>query len=357
MRLLYVASGHPLQEADDCLMWHRLGIDWTSTGYYALTNKPGDLPHIPRKQNCDLFCKLQEQDRWTNNDDMPETTCGKKNMAWTGQVVFNRFNFSREFIQENFDAVLVNFFAQTVRDNAAAFSGKKVMLKTYSMHPLRDENLIKEMRRSGLIVVRNSPKEHLRGKYGGHSAIIRGSVVKDEQEISGWTGELKKVCTFTSFMDVGHDEYQLRRNYYREIVSQVMPYESNLYGIGSTFVNHEDKVDILRKYRVNLVTGTPGSNNTYSFVEAWIMGQPIVVYGRDMWQSKTYEGDELIVHGETGFIGKTPTECAYYIKLLMEDENLARKIGQQGREAALKVYGRETLAEQWTQLFRTHGLI
>src|SRR5690606_1662238 len=164
------------------------------------------------------------------------------------------------------------------------------------------------------------------------------------------------VCTFTFYMDSGNSECCERRNLYYEICSLIKPYQTDLYGIGSRFISHEEKVKILQDYRVNLVTGTPGSNNTYSFVEAWIMGQPIVVFGRDMWQSKSGGGSELIVQGKTGFVCNTPEEGAKYIRLLMEDDDLAVEISRNAREAALKVYGRGTLAEQWKQLLSTHGL-
>jgi hypothetical protein len=356
MRLLYVASGHPLQEADDCLMWQKLGIDWFSTGYYSLTNKPGDLPYIEQDGNCQLLCQMINQHRWTYSSDKADTSCGKKNMLWTGQIPYNRWNFDQTFLS-NFDAVLFNYFVENYVENVGCLGKCKPFLKTYSMHQLKDERDIRAGIQAGLRVIRNSPKEHMRGKYGGHSAIIRGSVVKDEHEISGWVGDVKRVCTFASFLYGNNgEEYDTRAKIYTSIVKKC-GYPCDLLGIGSRFVSHEEKLQILRSHRVNLVTGTPNANNTYSMVEGWIMGQPLVVFGRQLWDSKSYEADELIKHGVTGFIGNTVDECAKYIKLLMEDDDLAQEVGRQGREAAIKVYGREVLAQQWKSLFEKEGLL
>ena len=66
MKLLYVAGGHPMQESDDLLMWDQLGIDWFSTGYYANSNKPGDLPLIEHKVNKRILYLFNKQKKREN---------------------------------------------------------------------------------------------------------------------------------------------------------------------------------------------------------------------------------------------------------------------------------------------------
>lgn len=354
MKLLYIASGHPLQEADDCLMWEKLGIDWFSTGYYAISDKPGDLPYIEVSRPMPMLLEFLQQQRTTHPTDISTSLCGRKNFIWTSQEVKNKILFTESFL-DRFDAIFFNFFVSNIIDNINVLKGRKVFLKTYSMHNPHDEPTIKMLRETiGLKVIRNNPKEHLRSKrtYGGEDATIRGSVVKDEHELSGWTGETKEICTFTSFMDAD----RRRQQSYKECIDK-LNFKAHLYGVGSNFISHEEKIEVLRKCRVNLVTGTPNASNTYSFVEAWIMGQPMVIFGKKMWQSVTYEPNDLIKHGETGFIGNKPSECQEYIKMLMKDDNLALKISKASREAALKVYGRETLSQQWINFFAHEGLI
>lgn len=360
MKLLYVASGHPLQEADDCLMWEKLGIEWFSTGYYATMNKPGDLPYIKVKHRSRYIPHFVGQKGVADVGDRSGTLGGKKNITWTGLPTRNIWNFTEDFIDQ-FDAVFFNHFISNVQRNIGVLEGKKIFLKTYAMHDLKGEFKIKHFRdHFGLKVIRNSPKEHLRAnsrkEWGGLDAVIRGSVVRDENEISGWTGEKEQVCTFSSFLTEQGGDCYMRRRYYEFIKNQA-PFPFLLNGVGNNFCSHEEKVRTLRESRVNLVVGTPKANNTYSMVEGWIMGQPLVIFGPQLWDSPTYECHELVDHGVNGFIGHSPKECVNYIRDLMHDKELAQQVGAAGREKALTIYGRETLSQKWRDLFIKEGLL
>ena len=99
MKLLYVPSGHPLQEADDCLMWDRMGLSWVSTGYYAAKDKPGDLPLIEKKDAVkELYERLKGEFLGTHTSDKPSTLCGQKNLEWTGVATKNKPLFSKDFL-------------------------------------------------------------------------------------------------------------------------------------------------------------------------------------------------------------------------------------------------------------------
>ena len=358
MKLLYVSAGHPLQEADDCLMWDKLGIEWFSTGYYATSNQPGDLPYINMKSREIYLEEYLRQNGTTHAYDVQSSLCGQKNFTWTSQVIKNQWKFDNSFLSR-FDVILFNYFVDNIKNNESILANKNICIKTYSMHPPQDETRLKHYhKKMGLKIIRNSPKEHLRCKsnnWAGYTDIIRGSVVRDEHEISGWSGQEEKVCTFTSYL---LDQKGLTTKRFKQysLIYQNAKYPCDYFGIGNNFILHEHKLDVLRNYRVNLVTGTPGANNTYSFVEAWIMGQPIVVFGKHMWDSPTYEADELITHGETGFVGNTPQECVQYIKELMSNYDLAKKISVQARQKAISIYGREVLSNKWKGFFNSLGL-
>jgi hypothetical protein len=354
MRLLYVPSGHPLQEADDCLMWEYLGLDWLSTGYYLNTEQPGDLPYI---KECiatkDNKRALKKERLNTYMSDAKNTINGQKNQIWTGQIAKNKVILSRKFL-ENWDIVVFNHFVENCVANLKNIDLRKtnVFLKTYGMHSEATETVMNRVRPLGLKIIRNSPMEHMvYKKYAGHDYIIRGSVVKDEHELSGWTGTKKEVCTFSSFFFAESQTCKVRLALYNQIKSKIQ-YPSTVYGVGSErFVSHAEKIDILKTNRVNLVTGCPGANNTYSFVEAFIMGQPIVVFSPQMWQSPWCEVPAFGKHGEDFLIGNTPEECAKYIDLLMEDDELANKLSKNSRAKALELFGRESLSKKWRECF------
>lgn len=358
MKLLFVPSGHPLMEADLCLMWERLGIDWVSTGYYSRSEKPGDLPYINSLKNQNLLADLDKQFPSTLSADMPHQIIGQKNLQWTGQVIKNRFRFTPEFLKP-FDAILCTYLVENILDNLDVLRNKRLFLYTFGMHSIETEPVLRHLKDNyNLVVVRNSAAEKFRpGADAADDTIIRGCVVKDDIEISGWNGQKSAVCTFSSFMNLPSRECQQRRKYYTDTIKHVTK-ECHLFGVNSgTFLNHEDKIQTLRNYRANLVVGTPGANNTYSFVEAWVMGQPVVVFGQKMWQSQSYEPSMLIEHGVNGFIGDSPAECAKYLNLLLQDYELAKKIGAAGRASALEYYNRDLLAAKWRVLFKQQGLL
>lgn len=358
MKLLFIPSGHPLMEADLCLMWNALGIEWVSTGYYSKSEKPGDLPYLPSMKHKNILDLLDKQSKWTTDTDRPNALCGQKNMQWTGQVVNNRFRFSKDFIDQ-FDAIVCAHFVENLYENINAIKNKRIFLYTYGMHGIENEKLINKLKMEhGLVVIRNSPAELYRvGAQTANDNVIRGCVVKDHNEISGWNGNTNAVCTFSSFMNLPEKACQTRRKHYMNIIKKTNK-ECHLFGINSgTFLKHEDKLNVLRNYRANLIVGTPGSNNTYSFVEAWVMGQPLVVFGQDMWQSKHYEPSLLIENGVNGFIGNSVDECAHYLNLLLENHDFARKIGAAGRQSALQYYSRDLLADKWKMLFKQYGLL
>lgn len=369
MRLLYVASGHPLQEADDCLMWAKLGIEWFSTGYYSNCNQPGDLPCIDKYKimHPSITALFSKQRNSFHDCDRPDTILGRKNQIFAGSTAPNQWHFSKNFIN-HFDVVIFNHFVKNVECNWNVLKHKKVILKTYSMHDINDEMSIHHLRRQGMISVRNSPKEHLRchpltgprnrrhQRYAGHDMIIRGSVVRDEHEMSGWTGQIKQVVTFcNNLRDHTPNKPAIKRyKWYQDIIRHAQC-NAKLYGVGNgknSYLPHQQKVECLRNSRASLIVGTPGSNNTYSMVEAWIMGTPIVAFGPKLWQSKSTEVHELIENGVTGFWHDNPNVLAKYLQDLMNDHELARQISKAGREKAISVYGREVLSQRWIELFK-----
>lgn len=351
MKLLYVASGHPLSEADDLLMWEKLGIEWFSTGYYRETDSPGDLPTIKRPLS-NLNVGKSKSDTFII--DKAGSLIGKKNATYTGQVAKNLWSFDKDFISQ-FDVIVINHIIENLKNNEKVLAGKKIILKTYARHELSHEPYIEGLHRKKLIkVVRNSPCELERRRNMAHDMIIRGSLVKDEHEVSGWNGDTKQVITFNNTFEAGG---KTRANYINLTRRTQYPFilggANNKMGLG--YVKHADKIKLLQDSRVSLCTGSPGANNTYSFVEAWVMGIPIVCFGRPLWDNPTCEPEQLIEHGVTGYIVKNLEDAADVINTLMKNHTLAKYISANARQKAISIYGRDVLARQWTKLFQTLG--
>ena len=81
-----------------------------------------------------------------------------------------------------------------------------------------------------------------------------------------------------------------------------------------------------------------------TFFESLLMGQPTIVPN---WP----EFNLVIKHGENGFLYRTKEECADLTSLLINDYDLAKKLGAAGRETANRIAGDDVRKKQWTEAF------
>jgi len=126
--------------------------------------------------------------------------------------------------------------------------------------------------------------------------------------------------------------------------------------LAGKFITEFQKRKLLRDSRVCLCVGTPNANITYSFIEAFVMGTPIVAFSKKLWQGEPYEIDQIIDHGINGFIVKSPQEAAYYITQLMEDDELAQTISANARKKAISIFGRDVIAQKWKAILNDETL-
>lgn len=82
-----------------------------------------------------------------------------------------------------------------------------------------------------------------------------------------------------------------------------------------------------------------------ALLEAMTAGLPIVGLA-------TTELPTLIRHGENGFIATDEGELHAAMRALIEDRELARRIGQAGRATALERFGIKRFAADWSAVFR-----
>ena len=372
MKLLYVSCGHPLLEADDCLTWNKLGLDWFSTGYYMDQEKPGVLPRIPHKINTYLIEELQKCTR--SVDELSSSNIlSKRYQQYTSiqNNVKNQIRFTTEFFT-NFDIVIFNYDVWNIMNNLRAMdeSGIRVVLKLFGLHPGKWEKEILDVRKSkNVCVVRTSNNEHLRLrdvniKFGGYDAIIKQSIIPNKHIMSGWNGHKLQTLTMVNNFNAKIDNIQQRREYYCDIHSMINDYYPMLlHGAGNDdeplagkFITEFQKRKLLRDSRVCLCVGTPNANITYSFIEAFVMGTPIVAFSKKLWQGEPYEIDQIIDHGINGFIVKSPQEAAYYITQLMEDDELAQTISANARKKAISIFGRDVIAQKWKAILNDETL-
>ena len=351
MKLLYVSPVHPTLETCNCITWSDLEIEWYSTGYFAVKNGLGDLPKIKNYYANDKYRK--ELMKNANAVDMVDLL-KERYLTYTTKIMPHIWTFNKNFV-DKFDIFIFSHDIANVVNNLEVLKNKKVIFNSYGMHSPASEIQIGSLRALKKII-RTSTSLHedrFTPLYGGVDKVIHTSVIPND-EVYKWNGKKDQICIFCN----GFQVCENRRKYYEKILSLCPNYKFLLYGANNEqdplscgFCSLNEKIEIINDSRISLIVGTPGSSYTYSLAESMIAGSPTVCYGKEMWESKVYEIDELFNHGEDILIGETPEECADYIQLLMKDKELCEYLGRNARQKALKVFGRKAVAKEWKDLF------
>ena len=229
---------------------------------------------------------------------------------------------------------------------------KKIIYRSIGQSISLTEKSLAPLRKEGLLVVRYSPKEETIPNYCGSDALIR--FYKDPEEFKDWNGNTKRVITVGQSMRDRRGPCN-----YDAFVKATDPFERRLYGPGNEntgliggLLSYEDLKKEYRDNRVFLFTSTQPACYTLSFIEAWISGIPIVALGpkfcnRDYPEQQTYEVHELITNGVDGFWSNEIGELQEYIRMLLENDDLARRVSEAGRKKAIEIFGKQLIKEQW----------
>jgi glycosyltransferase involved in cell wall biosynthesis len=100
----------------------------------------------------------------------------------------------------------------------------------------------------------------------------------------------------------------------------------------------------------------PASCITYAFLEGFCSGVPVVSFGNGTgnWNGRqTFMIDKYIENGVNGFYSDDNNELQSYLKDLLNDKELARKIGEKGRETGLKLFHRDIIKKQWDEFLKS----
>jgi glycosyltransferase involved in cell wall biosynthesis len=329
VKILYL-SCHSVLEYDELLLFHEMGLDVFSHGAYSDPLNQSDgmrpeitgLPHDP---------KLLEIFRRTSKEQM------------TPELV------------EPFDVVIVMALPQWIENNWKVLEGKRVIWRCIGQSNPRVEERIRPFRRKGLQIVRYSPKEATLPGYAGHDAVIR--FYKDPQMFAGWTGQEEAIVNFTQSMKNRGRECNFA--FYKRVM-RGLPHK--LFGpnnetIGESWahgsVSFERMRHELQSHRAYFYTGTYPASYTLNFIEAWMTGIPVIALGPghgndpEFFGSDLYEAADLISHGRDGFWSDDETELRQIFQDLLSDVAYAKAVGDQGRQKAIAIFGKETIKRQW----------
>ncbi len=258
---------------------------------------------------------------------------------------------SKEFA-DRFDLVLVHHIPEWVTDNWAQIGHKPVVLRTIGQLIERQERQLAPFREKGLHIVRYSPAEKRIPGYIGADALIR--FWKDPDEWTGWNGGIPRV------LHLGQDVIKRAKacsyDFYEKVTR---PFPRLLIGSGSEVVPwgvgkcaFHDMKEAMRFSRVFFYTGTHPASYTLGFIEAMMLGVPVVSIGNNHGNSPDIPGHKLfevpeILDGTNGFASDDPFELQDMIQHLLTNKPAADAMSKAGRETAIRLFGKAVIRQQW----------
>jgi len=179
--------------------------------------------------------------------------------------------------------------------------------------------------------------DEVRERFGVTIPLIELGLSPDDY--SGWTGEDPTILSVIhSWADRGwHYE----------------TYAAATEGLPTRHVDHlnpgpegplkyDQILEQLRKCRVYYHDGE--NEYTIALVEAMMTGAPIVTCDMPFVERH-------VQHGVNGFISDDPAKLREYCRMLLDDHDLAQKMGAESRRIALERFHEERWIGQWNQLF------
>lgn len=321
-----------INEYEDCKLFTELGHDIISQGWYNNPLHPSDdaRPPIPGMPY------------------FPDLNPLARKLTW-----IKRIDIIPQRLIDWADAIYILGIEKWLPVNWDRIRHKKVVFRSIGQSSQRTESVLANYRPQGLHIVRYSELEEQIPEYAGSDAMIR--FYKDENEYRGWMGGKKEVIT------VARSVKRRARSLKFEIFDQAtLGFPRRLYGMGNDDVgelwgwrlSYEDLKRTLRENRVYFYTCTFPAPYTMAFIEAWMTGIPVVAIGPRLAEFGV-ESQNLINPGVDGYVSDDIVELRKEIKLLLEDYDVATKVSQRGRAAAIKYFGIEQIRRQWKLFWET----
>jgi hypothetical protein len=330
MRILY-CSCHAILEYDEVSLLRGLGHQVFPLGVYFGGGRAQDYrPRLPwsdedealLKQFHELGCKFE----------------------FGGAV-----DLSPAFVSL-FDLTIVMHTPEFLLRHWPVLSVRPVVWRTIGQSSGRVERELAPLRQKGMRIVRYSPVEKKYRHFIGCDAVAR--FYKDPAEYCGWTGEEKRVLAFAS---------DFRQRYPVEYAAFEEATRGLDLAVGGTgngqlrgsigFVDHSRQKDLLRSCRVYFYASGAVLPYTLNFIEAWISGIPLVVMAPRpaVGRAPYAEFHNLVTTGFDGFVAHSPGEAHAQLCRLIDDAALAARIGEAGRQTAIRLFGAAQARHDWAE--------
>jgi hypothetical protein len=328
-------TSHSIAEYDDLRMLTDLGYDVFSIGAYTDPVNPTDdkrpaLPYAPQHEDLAALCHVQRE-RHADDDagrviDWAKADLHPGIVHWADVIIVH--HFPEQWIVRQWEQI----------------RRKRVIWRTCGQSS-PDGSLERLMGQlDGLEIVRYSPKERILPMFAGQTALIRFGKYPDDY--GPWTGTDAVVGNVTQHMAqrgtaCGFDVWsRLTQNLPTRPAGPGSEALTN--GIGP--LSYPAMLDYLRSLRAYLYTGTHPASYTLGLMEAMLSGVPVVAPAWDTGDARLdglYEARDILP--------RNPVREAIpsFLRALLEDDDFARSVSMETREAALDLFDVAVVGPQW----------
>ena len=338
MKLLYL-SCHSILEYLELSLFTEMGIDCFSCGAYI---NPEGHPSLPRPAIQGMK-RHPELEKFAY--EYPKTNLPQELIDWA-------------------DVIMVMHTPEWITENWGKIKGKKVIWRSIGQSLTSIENLLRPMRYEGMKIVRMSPMEENIPLQLGQDAMIRFH--DDPKDLGNWNGTTVRVMNMTQSL-------KARSGFchFDDIMQITSGFPHLIYGSGNDNLGPANGGELpydllkgaLRDNRTFVYGGTWPSPYTLSLIEAMMTGIPVVSIGTKLAEELNavapvdryhfFDIPNFIENGVNGFVSDDIQELRKDLDLLLTDSLLAKKIGDAGRETAIKLFGKEKICANWENFFKT----
>jgi glycosyltransferase involved in cell wall biosynthesis len=260
---------------------------------------------------------------------------------------------------EPFDVIILMHCPGVLFELWPRIKHKKVIWRSIGQSVGNLEKRLQPLFAEGLKIVRYSPKEKSIPNYAGETAMIR--FYKDERTYSGWIGDNKTIINFSQSL-------KGRRNFchYDQIMPLIEKFDGLVYGSGNEDLESynggqipfDQQIRTMRHARAMVYGGTWPAPYTLSFIEALMMGLPIVAISKKLAHLDNFEGLDFyevdeILSTISGIVCDSPEQMIKETKRLMDDDDHAKNISVRQRKLAIELFGKPQISQQWKELLES----
>lgn len=328
---ILLLTAHSIAEYDDLRMLTDLGYETFSIGAYSNPQAPGDDKR-PAIEHAPYFREMAEltADQMRAKEHIPDAV-----LDWA-------------------DTIIVHHYPERwIAGQWGRIKRKRVIWRTCGQSNPQLEQWMKPFVHEGLQVVRYSPKERIKfeavGSFAGEDALIRFG--KYPSDFPSWTGEGGYIANVTQHM--ARRPSHCGTAWYLDVTDGLHarpagPGSEELPG-GIGELPAEDLYGYLAKAGAYLYTGTLPASYTLGFVEALMVGVPIVSIGPSAWGPK----DLFEAHELSGWYADDPTGARRALEALLTPGDAAQfgwfVEGMDNQSAARDLFNVAEVGQHWKE--------